>query len=126
MITITLINIVLMLVYIVGEQRFDASEFCFDVSELCFDANFYCFDASEHRHMEFQVCFLSFDFSDSSFDVSELGDNLILASSVLTLVYLVIPWHWWTPLYFYISFPSFDINELCRALMLVNINILWH
>ena len=46
-----------MLVYIVGEQRFDASEFCFDVSELCFDGNFYCFDASEHRHMELQVSF---------------------------------------------------------------------
>ena len=86
----------------------------------------YMVDISEHRHVEFQACLLPFDFSDSSFDVSELGDNLILASSVLTLVYLVILWHRWTSLYFDISFLSFDINEFFRALMLVNIVILWH
>ena len=76
--------------------------------------------------MEFQASFLSFDFSDSSFDASQLGDNLILASSVLTLVYLVILWHWWKWLYFDIDFPSFDVSELCHTLMLVNIVILWH
>ena len=50
----------------------------------------YMVDISEHRHVEFQAKFLSFDFSDTSFDASELGNYLILVSTVLTSVYIVI------------------------------------
>ena len=54
----------------------------------------YMVDISEHRHVEFQAKFLSFDFSDTSFDASELGNYLILVSTVLTSVYIVILWLW--------------------------------
>ena len=50
----------------------------------------YMVDISEHRHVEFLASFLSFDFSYSSFDASELGNILVLVSSVMTLVYLVL------------------------------------